>query len=123
MSADGDDNVVRKPVIVHGLIVFSVALLRCFLADRVEPPIQFVEINISHQWAERSSLWSTDSAPTGFQYLFQQMHDLGVFHTFCDLPQKDGVPNCVEVFGKIDIDNGTHSASQTTPHFRKGPVR
>jgi len=92
VSAHEDDDVVRKPMIVYGLVFPS----RCLVANPVEVPVHLVQIDIGCQWAERPSLRNTYLAPC-LQYQFHKAEHIRVLYPSCDLLQQDRVPDRVKV--------------------------
>jgi hypothetical protein len=56
VAADGDDDIIGEPMIVHGLI----SSLCRFAADRIENPIHIVQVDVRGQRTEGASLWNPD---------------------------------------------------------------
>src|ERR1019366_3075300 len=56
VAADGNDNIIGEPVIVHCLVGPFCRLA----ANRVKGPVQLVQVDIRGQWTERTSLWNSD---------------------------------------------------------------
>ena len=68
VPAHGDHDIVRKPVVVHGLVL---SLCR-FLANLIKYPVHIVEIDVGRQRAERTPLGNTDLS-ADIHNLFHQM--------------------------------------------------
>src|ERR1035441_581378 len=60
VAADGDDDIIGEPVIINGLV----GPLGRLTADRVERPVNVVQVDIRCQWAERAALRNANTAPT-----------------------------------------------------------
>ena len=80
VAADGDDDVIGEPVIVHCLVI----PFRRFATNCVEVPVHLVQIDIRSQRAERSPLRDTDGS-ADFDDLLCQVQDLRVLDSLRDL--------------------------------------
>src|SRR5450755_3736192 len=80
VAADGDDDIIGEPMIVHGLV----ASLCRFAANRVKEPVHLVQIDVRRQRAEDSPLRDTDLS-ADFDDLLHQVQDLGVLDSLRDL--------------------------------------
>src|SRR5260370_449360 len=79
VSADGDDNIIGEPMIVHCLV----GPLYRLATYRVKGPIQLVQIDIRSQGAERASLWNPDLS-SDVDDLLHEMQDLRVLDPLRD---------------------------------------
>jgi hypothetical protein len=59
MAADGDDDIIGEPMIVHGLV----GSLCRFAANRVKEPVHLVQITDQQQEGERVFVMSEISIP------------------------------------------------------------
>ena len=73
VTADGDDNIIGEPMIVHCLVRSLCRLT----ANCVKGPVHLVQIDIRGQRTERASLRNPELS-SGFDDLLHQMQDLRV---------------------------------------------
>src|SRR5207247_10621155 len=100
VPADGDDNIIGEPVIVDWLVVSFCRLT----TDRVEEPVDLVQVDVRRQRAERSPLRATNLS-ANLDDLLPEVHDLWVLDPLGDLIQQHRVPNRVEIARQIHIDD------------------
>ena len=93
MAADGNDDIIGEPMVVHCLVRSLCRLA----ADRVEHPVDLVQVDIGRQRAEWTALLHPDLA-CGLDDLLHEMHDLGVLNALRNLIQQDRVSNRVKIF-------------------------
>ena len=79
VTADGDDNIIREPVIVHGLVI---PFCR-FATNRVKEPVHLIQIDIRGQRAEWSP-WRDTEASANFDDLLDQVQDLRILDSLRD---------------------------------------
>lgn len=103
VSTDGDNAIIREPMIIHGLI----GSLGGLAANRGKGPVHLLQVDSGCQRAERSPLWDTNLAPR-FQALFDEMEPGRILHASSDLLQEEVVSDRVEVASSIDLDHGAH---------------
>src|SRR5882724_11717315 len=118
VSADSDDNIIGEPMIVDRLVV---PFCR-FAANRVEEPVDFVQVDVRRQRTERSPLRDTELA-ANLDNLLHEVHDLWVLDPLRDFVQKHRMPNRVEIARQINIDNSGHPPHYTASGFRQGAMR
>jgi hypothetical protein len=94
MAANGDDDIIGKAMIIHGLV----GSLGRLAANAVKDPIHLSQVDIGCQWARRSPLRDTHLAP-GFQDLFDEVEHGRILDAPGDLLQEKVVPDGVEVAG------------------------